>query len=394
LGFGSSNLGDVSTTYDNLSPEPRWNFTPDIGNTRGAGRRHFNKAWELFNDAQGLMEVSGPILFSHTWVDSATVEVEYEDEMIGLCLPALGYAYVGLDPEEWPFLDDIRDLIKEPSPEMVECQLPKRVALAAGEMDKPWDWAPASFSLQILQIGNFDVLALPGEYTTMAGRRVRNAVFNVTGHEVVLAGLANNYINYIATPEEYDVQEYEGGATVYGRNTVPVTATILKNMAEALKNGVAYPPGPGVPPPSYLDNVRDELASWVDPPPINGGSFGQLIVDVDDAKEYVAGMDEARAVFFGGSPRNSPLRKGTFLTVEMKEPSGTWTMVRSDADVDTLFYWNALDRRIELQWLIPEDMTPAKYRMRHFGYYRTAEDGPLIPYIGVTSEFTVVSATN
>lgn len=103
-------------------------------------------------------------------------------------------------------------------------------------MDKPWDWAPASFSLQILQIGNFDVLALPGEYTTMAGRRVRNAVFNVTGHEVVLAGLANNYINYIATPEEYDVQEYEGGATVYGRNTVPVTATIFKEMAESMQN--------------------------------------------------------------------------------------------------------------------------------------------------------------
>lgn len=83
---------------------------------------------ELFNDAAGLQEVTGPILFRHRWVDSATVEVDYanetsgETEKMGLCLPALGYAYVGLDPEEWPFLDDIRDLIKEPSAEMIECQ--------------------------------------------------------------------------------------------------------------------------------------------------------------------------------------------------------------------------------------------------------------------------------
>jgi neutral ceramidase len=276
---------------------------------------------------------------------------------------------------------------------MIECQKPKLVALAAGEMDKPWDWAPASFSLQILQIGSFDVLALPGEFTTMAGRRVRNAVFNVTGHEVVLAGLANNYINYIATPEEYDVQDYEGGATVYGRNTVPVSTTIFKEMAEAMNNGGTIPDG--VPPPSYLDNVRDEISSWVDPPPVNGGSFGDLIVNVDDSVPYVAGVDEVRAVFNGGSPRNSPLRKGTFLTVERRvEPAGTWEVVRSDADVDTLFYWNALARRIELQWLIPEGMEPGRYRMRHFGYHRTAEDGPLIPYVGSTSIFNVASGVN
>lgn len=113
---------------------------------------------------------------------------------------------------------------------------PKLVALPGGEMNEPWPWAPDTFSLQLLQLGSFDVASLPGEFTTMAGRRVRNAIFNVTGHEVVLAGLANIYINYVTTPEEYDVQEYEGGATLYGRNTVPVTTAIYTEMAEALQN--------------------------------------------------------------------------------------------------------------------------------------------------------------
>lgn len=33
---------------------------------------------------------------------------------------------------------------------------------------------------------------------------------------VVVAGPANAYSHYIATPEEYGVQRYEGASTIYG----------------------------------------------------------------------------------------------------------------------------------------------------------------------------------
>jgi neutral ceramidase len=113
---------------------------------------------------------------------------------------------------------------------------PKLVALPAGEMTEPWEWSPSIVALQILRIGNFEIVGAPGEYTTMSGRRLRNAICNITGSEVAIAGLANNYINYITTPEEYDTQEYEAGATIYGRNTLPVTIAIFEQMARALQN--------------------------------------------------------------------------------------------------------------------------------------------------------------
>ncbi len=34
-----------------------------------------------------------------------------------------------------------------------------------------------------------------------------------------MVGLANGYIGYLMTPEEYDQQHYEGGHTVYGKWT-------------------------------------------------------------------------------------------------------------------------------------------------------------------------------
>jgi neutral ceramidase len=36
----------------------------------------------------------------------------------------------------------------------------------------------------------------------------------------LIAGLSNTYSSYITTPEEYAVQRYEGGFTLYGQHTL------------------------------------------------------------------------------------------------------------------------------------------------------------------------------
>lgn len=53
---------------------------------------------------------------------------------------------------------------------------------------------------------------MPGEFTTMSGRRLRQAITKKivdmggnSNSKVVIAGLSNVYTNYIATPEEYQV---------------------------------------------------------------------------------------------------------------------------------------------------------------------------------------------
>lgn len=70
---------------------------------------------------------------------------------------------------------------------MIECHKPKPILLATGEMKFPFNWQPNILPLQLISIGNFNtnpnvgnrksalvLAALPGEFTTMSGRRLRN----------------------------------------------------------------------------------------------------------------------------------------------------------------------------------------------------------------------------
>lgn len=80
------------------------------------------------------------------------------------------------------------------------------------QMRLPYQWQPKIVSTQVAVIGNFVIAGVPGEFTTMSGRRMRDAVksaMNDAGQrdsDVVIAGLCNTYSDYIATPEEYQVR--------------------------------------------------------------------------------------------------------------------------------------------------------------------------------------------
>lgn len=70
-------------------------------------------------------------------------------------------------------------------------------------------WDPTIVPLQILRIGQFFLVAVPSEFTTMAGRRLRNAVRasiiangGPADAVVVISGLSNSYSSYVTTFEE------------------------------------------------------------------------------------------------------------------------------------------------------------------------------------------------
>ena len=44
------------------------------------------------------------------------------------------------------------------------------------DMDKPYAWQPSIIDVQMLKIGQLIIIAVPGEFTTMAGRRIKDAV--------------------------------------------------------------------------------------------------------------------------------------------------------------------------------------------------------------------------
>ncbi|KAH0578232.1 hypothetical protein H2248_004011 [Termitomyces sp. 'cryptogamus'] len=60
-----------------------------------------------------------------------------------------------------------------PSAAQVACQFPKPILLNTGYAHIPYDWAPSTVDVQMLRVGNFVMLIMPGELTTMTGRRMR-----------------------------------------------------------------------------------------------------------------------------------------------------------------------------------------------------------------------------
>ena len=49
------------------------------------------------------------------------------------------------------------------------------------DMDIPREWHPTIVDIQILRLGQFLIAAVPGEFSTMAGRRLREGLVEEAG---------------------------------------------------------------------------------------------------------------------------------------------------------------------------------------------------------------------
>ena len=173
-----------------------------------------------------------------------------DDSQVSTCKPALGYSFAAGTtdgPGEFdftqgdltgnPFWDFISGLLKDPSPEQEACHAPKPILLDTGELMFPYPWHPTSVDTQILRVGQLAILAVPGEFTTMSGRRLREAVAAAAAElgeemKVVIAGLSNTYTHYVATWEEYQRQRYEAASTIYGPHTLAAYIQQFTHLAQ------------------------------------------------------------------------------------------------------------------------------------------------------------------
>jgi neutral ceramidase len=98
---------------------------------------------------------------------------------------------------------------------------------------------PRVMPIQILRIGSTALVGLPFEVTVESGRRVEAAVqaglAPMRGVErVAVSSLANEQFCYLTTPEEYSLQRYEGGNTLYGPRSQPYVAAAAARLAADL----------------------------------------------------------------------------------------------------------------------------------------------------------------
>uniref|UniRef100_A0A674H444 Neutral ceramidase n=1 Tax=Taeniopygia guttata TaxID=59729 RepID=A0A674H444_TAEGU len=375
--FASSNLGDVS-------PNTRGPFCANTGESCDNPQ----SSCPVGGAAMCMAKGPGNDMFESTRIIGQNI---YLKAKVKTCKPALGHSFaagtidgVGAfnftqgSVEGDPFWDQIRDqLLGEPSNETKACHKPKPILFNTGEMSRPHPWHPDIVDVQIAAIGSLAILAVPGEFTTMSGRRLREAVksefdsHGTPGMNVVIAGLCNVYTHYITTYEEYQVQRYEAASTIYGPHTLSAYIQLYRGLAKAINATQELSPGPE-PPLFNVTSVTLLPSLGTESAPAKK-TFGDVLEEV--RQEYQE-REVAKVTFVGANPRNSAenATQHNFLTVERySNISSSWRVVLNDASWDTRFYWSKGSRgqsNVSIEWHIPAGTEPGVYRLRYFGHYK------------------------
>jgi neutral ceramidase len=132
--------------------------------------------------------------------------------------------------------------------------LPRPLSVSITKLVTPPPWfVPAKVPLGVYELNSTLAIAtLPGEFTMVMGQRIADAVRQALASgpaRVLLVGLANEYVSYFTTPEEYEAQHYEGASTLYGPNAGPLIGDRLQQLASAnlvppKRRRFSYSPGP------------------------------------------------------------------------------------------------------------------------------------------------------
>ncbi|KAK2051964.1 neutral/alkaline non-lysosomal ceramidase [Colletotrichum caudatum] len=382
------------------------------------GRRQYAGAKSAYNAlASSSTPVTGTSVKSfHFFHDMSFYEFPLADGTMGqTCPAALGYSFAAgtsdgpgaFDftqadsgkPDANPLWAVVSGLLRTPTAEQVACQQPKPVLLDVGEMSTPYAWSPNVVDVQMLRVGQLVIIVAPGEATTMSGRRWKDAVKEAartivdTEPLVVLGGPANTYSHYIATPEEYGIQRYEGASTLFGPNTLPAYINLTVSNIGYLAPASTSTPDDGPSPPDNRGNSLSFITGVVqDGAPI-GKSFGQVLAQ--PAASYSRG-GVVNATFQAANPRNNLRLEGTYAAVEQLGADGQWTQVRSDADWFLVYTWKRTDwllgySEVVLSWETGADdgAAPGTYRFKYYG-----DSKPLIGSIkafeGTSGNFTLV----
>lgn len=385
--------------------------TSDFESNRIIGDLQFQGAQKIMNGR--LSPVTGAVKSVHAYVNMASHSFTLSNgTSVSTCPAALGFSFAGGTTDgpgafdfvqgdnsttQNPFWELVKGAVTPlPSDQQKACQSPKPILLNTGFAHTPYDWSPSTVDVQMLRVGNFVTLIMPGELTTMAGRRMREAlraklissgVLSADAY-VVIAGPANTYAHYVTTPEEYAAQRYEGASTIFGKWTLDAYIDKYSSMVPFLADNASGTPASDSPPAEQTSKAISLQTGVVfDAPPI-GKSFGSVLTNVNSTP-YHAG-DTVHAQFVGANPRNNLRLESTFLTVEQLVSGNQWKIVRTDSHPSTIYRWNRTNTvlgtsTVDITWTIESGTPAGSYRIRYFGDSK--------PLIGSISSFTGTSGT-
>ncbi|KAJ7064710.1 Neutral/alkaline nonlysosomal ceramidase [Mycena amicta] len=423
-GFAQANVGDTSpNTLGAFCESPGEQcHGRGPGFTLDAFGFHSNQmiAQTQVNAAQTILggklsSISGTVRSVHIYLDMANHTFTLPNGTTAqTCPAAMGFSFAGGTTDgpgsfdfvqgdnsttQNPFWEIVKGFITPaPSAAQVACQAPKPILLNTGYATQPYAWSPSTVDIQMLKVGNFVMAVIPGELTTMAGRRLRNAIRAAliadgiidNSAYVVVTGPANTYAHYITTREEYAVQRYEGASTIFGQYTLEAYIDKYTSLVPFLADSPKGTPATDAAPPELQSSAISLQTGVVFDAAPFGKSFGSVLVDASSTP-YKAGQTVS-AQFVGANPRNNLRLEGTFLSVEQLT-AGAWKAVRSDSHPSTTYQWLRVSTilgtsTVTLNWTIEAGTPAGTYRLQYFGDSKPLI-GSISAFTGTSGNFTV-----
>jgi neutral ceramidase len=189
--------------------------------------------------------------------------------------------------------------------------------------------------------------------TVEAGKRIRNAVVEATKGagitRAIISGIANEYIQYLTTPEEYQRQHYEGGSTLFGKNESLLLQAADVDLAKALADGkpaptpFAFDPTNGVKPtgPAFPDGAE------------RGRAQAQ--------PQAVERLERAEFKWSGGVRGYDRPVDSKFVTIQKRGRDKRWHHVTDDLGLQII--WSVDGTGLyTAKWEVPLSAQPGNYR--------------------------------
>lgn len=387
--FAQSNAGDVSP-YPLVESEMR--AVDGFARNQLVAERQAERAMQLF--ASAAIPIQGPIQSVHRFENLA-----YRALAGGArtCNGALGVSFAAGTENGKPFPYFYEGTVFGLNwprltlmPKEQACHAEKVILFPTG-FAKPSPWTAQVAPFQIVRIGNLALIAAPFEITTMAGRRLREHIAALLAQQgiehVLLSSLANEYLHYVTTPEEYAKQAYEGGSNLFGPHSLTAYTEIFASLSADLQRGIDSPSA-AVPRAELPLRWRHEPKPWFETVP-RGRHFGEPALLPNRA--YRPG-DEVAVEFYGGHLGHGTPSGGSFLTVEVWQ-DGAWLPQYFDWDPETRIQQRRrglMGSLIRITWQTQAATKPGFYRICHRGHYQAWRQKGLKAYQGCTPGFELL----
>ena len=382
--FANSSPGDIT---------PNLGLTPDSGpgvNSQDSARIIGERLMGGIADATEVSGVRGSgISGIYRWADISAQEVAGKwtvDGKPGKTSPAiLGAAFAASSQEDGggepllgfnegerggtPWVKQVGNVVIPK--EMHDIHDPKEMLLPVGFIP---GMLQQVFPFYIHRIGGLVLISHGFEATIVSGLRLRRAVaeaLDVPLDSVVSQGYVNGYGHYVTTPEEYSTQNYEGGATAFGRNQLPAMQQIFSELAVAMKQG--KPVNAGGPAGDLTGLIPAAPGSN---PLVDIAPFGKRFGDVLQAPGRVTRGENATLKLVGANPNNN-LRHGEgYLSIT----DANGEVIGNDSSESTLItFQNSWGTTTAIVSWNTRDVQPGEYTIESRGDSK-ALGGELTPF--------------